>query len=144
MICPEMDALAELFTGSAKALLPLQELSERLTELRRKSDKEVILMVDEMDGVSNNSTFLSFLRMLRNKFLGRQKSRHNAFFSVFLSVVHVINNLKLKLRPEEQLASYGWQNDKSSVCTARRSPQLEAWTEFGTMASWNLHLNPHG
>ncbi len=94
--------LAEIFGGSANSLLPLQDLSERITTLCRIAEKEVILMVDEVDRASNYSTFLSFLGMLRDKFLERQKGRQPAFSSVILAGVHDIKNLKLKLRPEEQ------------------------------------------
>lgn len=98
----EHPELAKIFTCSANALLPLQDLSERLTELCRKSDKDVILMVDEVDRASDYSTFLSFLGMLRDEFLERQKGRQPAFSSVILAGVHDIKNLKFKLRPEEQ------------------------------------------
>lgn len=94
--------LAEIFTGSANTLLPLQDLSERLTTLCRKAEKGVILMVDEVDRASDYATFLSFLGMLRDKFLERQKGRQPAFSSVILAGVHDIKNLKMKLRPEEQ------------------------------------------
>ena len=55
-------------------------------------------MVDEVDRASDYTTFLSFLGMLRDKFLERQKSRQPAFSRVILAGVHDIKNRKLKLR----------------------------------------------
>lgn len=72
--------------------------SERLTTLCRKADKGVKFMVDEVDRASDYTTFLSFLGMLRDKFLERQKGRQPAFSSVILAGVHDIKNRKLKLR----------------------------------------------
>lgn len=76
--------------------------SERLTTLCRKAEKGVIFMVDEVDRASDYTTFLSFLGMLRDKFLERQKGKQPAFSSVILAGVHDIKNLKMKLRPDEQ------------------------------------------
>lgn len=97
----EYPQLAEIFNGTPSAILPIQDLSERITTLCSTADKKVILMVDEVDKAADNQTFLSFLGMLRDKYLERQKGRAETFSSVILAGVHDIKNLKIRLRPEE-------------------------------------------
>lgn len=96
--CPQ---LAEIFNNKPSSVLPIQDLSEKITTLCNRADKKVILMVDEVDKAADNQTFLSFLGMLRNKYLERQKGRGATFSSVILAGVHDIKNLKIRLRPEE-------------------------------------------
>ena len=59
-------------------------------------------MIDEVDKSSNNQLFLSFLGMLRNKYLLRNEGKDCTFYSVILAGVHDVKNLKLKLRPDEE------------------------------------------
>jgi hypothetical protein len=77
-----------------------QDLSSIITELVNKSDKEVVLLIDEVDKSSNNQLFINFLAMLRSKFL--QRSDFKTFHSVVLAGVHDVKSLKLKLRPQEE------------------------------------------
>jgi Predicted AAA-ATPase len=78
----------------------LNELSELITELAEKIDKKLVLMIDEVDKSSNNQLFVSFLAMLRNKYLSRSKAK--TFHSVVLAGVHDVKSLKLRLRPDEE------------------------------------------
>ena len=59
-------------------------------------------MIDEVDKSSNNQLFLSFLGMLRNKYLLRNEGKDYTFHSVILAGVHDVKNLKVKIRPEEE------------------------------------------
>ena len=77
-------------------------LSDKITWLCKKSEKEILLFIDEVDKTSDNQIFLNFLGMLRNKYLERQKGKDVTFKSVILAGVYDIKNLKLKLRPEEE------------------------------------------
>lgn len=77
-------------------------LSEAITELMEQSKKEIVLFIDEVDKSSNNQLFLSFLGMLRNKFLLRQQGKDKTFHSVLLAGVYDIKNLKLKMRQEDE------------------------------------------
>ncbi|NMM64416.1 AAA family ATPase [Clostridium sp. P21] len=77
-------------------------LSESITELIEKSEKEVILLIDEVDKSSNNQLFLSFLGILRNKFLLKQQGKDKTFHSVILAGVYDIKNLKLKIRQDDE------------------------------------------
>ncbi|AJA47848.1 hypothetical protein CPAST_c17780 [Clostridium pasteurianum DSM 525 = ATCC 6013] len=85
-----------------KNLKSLEEVSEGITEFVMNSDKEVILFIDEVDKSSNNQLFLSFLGVLRNKFLLKEQGLDYTFHSVILAGVYDVKNLKLKLRPKEE------------------------------------------
>ena len=80
----------------------LDELSDYLNEFIEEFNKEVILIIDEVDKSSNNQLFLNFLGMLRNNYLDREKGKVVTFKSVILAGVYDIKNLKLKLRPDEE------------------------------------------
>jgi hypothetical protein len=78
----------------------LESLSNVLTTLLNQTSKKVILLIDEVDKSSNNQLFISFLAMLRNKYLAQDDAK--TFHSVILSGVHDVKTLKLKLRPDEE------------------------------------------
>lgn len=61
-------------------------------------DREIILIIDEVDKASNNQLFLDFLGMLRSLYLSRTKNKSTTFKSVILAGVHDIKNLKIKFR----------------------------------------------
>ena len=63
-------------------------------------DRKVVLMIDEVDRVSNNVVFLHFLGMLREKFLARKENLDHTFHSVILAGVYDIKNIKQKLLSE--------------------------------------------
>ncbi|KGM93222.1 AAA family ATPase [Clostridium botulinum] len=77
-------------------------LSEAITEIVEKSNNSIILFIDEVDKSCNNQLFLSFLGMLRNKFLLRQQGKDKTFYSVILAGVYDIKNLKLKIRKDDE------------------------------------------
>ncbi len=81
---------------------PLDDLGERITNLCRNSSKEIILIIDEVDKSSDNQVFLSFLGLLRNKYLEHLQKADDTFKSVVLAGVYDIKNLKLKLHPGEE------------------------------------------
>ncbi len=92
-----------------KALITnnLEELGKAIVELCSKADKKVVVLIDEVDKSSNNQLFISFLAMLRNKYLDR--SRKPTFHSIVLAGVHDVKSFsvgihseKLKLRPDEE------------------------------------------
>ena len=77
-------------------------LSDKITTLCDRSDKEIVLMIDEVDKSSDNQVFLHFLGMLRNKYLDYKDDGDATFKSVILAGVYDIKNMKLKLRPDEE------------------------------------------
>jgi len=82
-------------------------LSDAISLLVEKSERKVVLLIDEIDKSSNNQLFVSFLGLLRNKYLERTEAP--TFHSVILTGVHDVKNLKLKLRPgEEQKHNSPW------------------------------------
>ena len=84
------------------AVNDLEETSEAITEFCRLASKEVILFIDEVDKNSNNQLFLSFIGMLRNKYLYRESGRDFTFKSVVLVGLYDVKSLKLKLRSDEE------------------------------------------
>jgi phosphoenolpyruvate synthase/pyruvate phosphate dikinase len=81
---------------------PLDCLSKKITRLCKQCDKDIILMIDEVDKSSDNQIFLNFLGMLRNKYLKRSENLDYTFKSVILAGVYDIKNLKLKIRNDEE------------------------------------------
>ena len=75
------------------------ELSVLISKLCSTADDPVVLMIDEVDQAGGYERFLTFLGMLRNKYLMRMKER--TFHSVILSGVYDVKNLKLKIRKDE-------------------------------------------
>ncbi|RCW58348.1 AAA-like domain-containing protein [Halanaerobium sp. ST460_2HS_T2] len=78
------------------------DLNNYLFEFVDKAERKIVLMIDEVDKSSNNQLFLSFLGLLRDKFIKAQAERDKTFYSVILSGVHDVKNLKLKLRDDEE------------------------------------------
>jgi hypothetical protein len=75
-------------------------LSRYLSQFVEAQPYKLVLMIDEVDKSSNNQLFVSFLGMLRDKYLDRQEEP--TFHSVVLTGVYDVKSLKLKLRPEEE------------------------------------------
>jgi len=91
---------AEFLQKSIDGVATLDTLSKTITLFARKTDRKMVLLIDEVDKSTNNQLFVSFLGMLRNKYLDRKKSK--TFHSVVLAGVHDIKTLKLKLRPDSE------------------------------------------
>ncbi|MCL2844449.1 MAG: AAA-like domain-containing protein [Chitinivibrionia bacterium] len=66
--------------------------------LDKACDKtKYVLMIDEVDKTSNNTIFLKFLGVLRDKYLKRPRKVGATFQSVILAGVYDIKNLKVKM-----------------------------------------------
>lgn len=78
----------------------IHELSDFINQLANKTEKKIVLLIDEVDKSSNNQLFIDFLAMLRNKYLTQDLAK--TFHSVVLAGLHDIKSLKLKLRPESE------------------------------------------
>ena len=96
------EEINEKFLKISDNIDSLIKLSRAITKFIKSIDKEVILIVDEVDKSADNQIFLNFLGMLRNKYLDRERGRGVTFKSVILAGVYDIKNLKLKLRPDEE------------------------------------------
>jgi len=87
----------------------LNELSERITEIVKMTDKKLVLLIDEVDASSNYEPFLYLLGMLRTKYLQRERPKNRTFHSIVLAGVHDIKSLKFKLRnPEDAQYNSPW------------------------------------
>lgn len=80
--------------------LGFRDMSKLFTDICKTSDKPVVLMVDEVDQAGNYAQFLSFLGVLRNKYMNRDEIP--TFQSVILAGVYDIKSLKLKVRQEKE------------------------------------------
>lgn len=69
--------------------------SNVISKMCKECTRPIVLIIDEVDQASGNPIFLSFLGMLRNKYLKR--TDRPTFQSVILAGVHDIKNLKLKI-----------------------------------------------
>lgn len=81
---------------------PMRSLGRKISSLCQMSEKKTVLMIDEVDKNSDNQIFLSFLGLLREKYLKRQQGKDNTFQSVILAGVYDVKTLKLKLHPQEE------------------------------------------
>ncbi len=86
--------------GYADVTANFNNLSDNLTDLIENLDKDVILMIDEVDKSSVNRVFMQFLGVLRNKYLAMKAKEDITFKSVILGGVHDIKSMKLKIRDE--------------------------------------------
>ncbi|MCU0341054.1 MAG: hypothetical protein MUE30_14325, partial [Spirosomaceae bacterium] len=85
----------------------LKSLSNAITSLLHQTPQPVVVLIDEVDKSSNNQLFVSFLAMLRNKYLAQDDVK--TFHSVILAGVHDVKTLKLKIRPDtEQKYNSPW------------------------------------
>ncbi|MFM9950077.1 MAG: AAA-like domain-containing protein [Saprospiraceae bacterium] len=95
---PELTNFLQVLTEYVK---DMDSLSETITELVHKAEKNIVLLIDEVDASSNYEPFLRFLGMLRTKYLDRFSPQHFTFHSIVLAGVHDIKNLKSKIRPAD-------------------------------------------
>jgi energy-coupling factor transporter ATP-binding protein EcfA2 len=84
----------------APKTINMKMLDKAITDMINQTNKKVVLMIDEVDKSSNNQLFVSFLGMLRDKYLVRDEAK--TFHSVVLAGVHDVKSLKIKLRPDEE------------------------------------------
>ncbi|MFD3157497.1 AAA family ATPase [Haloimpatiens sp. FM7330] len=94
--------LASFLVEEKEKVQTLNDLSRVITKFIIKSNRKVVLMIDEVDKSSNNQLFLSFLGMLRNKYLLRNEGEDITFHSVILAGVHDVKSLKIKIRSDEE------------------------------------------
>jgi len=80
-------------------VIDFDTLSDHITDMCE--NKKLVLIIDEVDKISNNQVFLDFLSMLRKKYLAAQDNRDFTFHSVILAGVYDIRNLKWKIKLAE-------------------------------------------
>ncbi len=101
--------MAAYFEQAAPQVHNFDELSQFISQCVLHFNKQVVLLIDEVDKSSNNQIFLHFLGMLRNKYLLQSEGQDYTFQSVILAGVHDIKTLKMKIRPDaEQKYNSPW------------------------------------
>ncbi|GAA0178977.1 AAA family ATPase [Clostridium sediminicola] len=96
------EELALFLQGLENEVNSFKDLSKAIAKFIKKVNKKVVLIIDEVDKSSNNQLFLSFLGMLRNKYLLAQRKKDYTFHSIILAGVHDVKSLKLRIRPGEE------------------------------------------
>ncbi len=93
----EFTSVSEAFLQAWKRqdVCDFMQLSRHITKVCK--NHKMVLMIDEVDKISNNSVFLHFLGMLRDKYLSRQRGKDFTFHSVILASVSDIKNIKLRI-----------------------------------------------
>ncbi len=81
-----------------KGVGDMEALSKFITAWVERVERPVVVFIDEVDKSSNNQLFLSFLGMLRTKYLDQDAGVDATFHSVVLSGVYDVKSLKLKIR----------------------------------------------
>ena len=94
--------LADYLEKEVKNVNSFKELSKFITRWVRKIDRKIVLIIDEIDKASNNQVFISFIAMLRDKYLQTNMKQDLTFYSVVLLGVHDVKSLKLKYRSEDE------------------------------------------
>ena len=96
------EKLIEEWCSPISEKFPMRSLGQKITSLCRSCGKKIVLMIDEVDKSSDNQIFLSFLGLLREKYLKCQQGKDDTFQSVILAGVYDVKTLKLKLHPQEE------------------------------------------
>jgi len=107
------------YIESVNTATSFKELSERITDICMRSEKEIVLMVDEVDKASSNIVFLDLLAMLRDKYIKQRDGLDKTFKSVILAGVHDIKNLKVHIKERRMLTE---EEAKMSDKTTYNSP----------------------
>ena len=81
---------------------PMRSLGMKISNLCSQCEKQVVLMIDEVDKSSDNQIFLSLLGLIREKYLRWQQGKDVTFQSVILAGVHDVTTLKIKMHPGEE------------------------------------------
>ena len=79
------------------------QLNDNITWICMEQNKEIVLLIDEIDQASNNVVFLKFLGVLRKKYLIRDEVK--TFKSVILAGVHDIKSLKLLIKEQKVITA---------------------------------------
>lgn len=96
---PEISKLSGIWMKDTEEITHMYGLSKHISEFCVECDKRVLLMIDEVDKSNDNQMFLSFLGMLRNKYL--QRIKIPTFHSVILTGVYHVKNFHLRQEEEK-------------------------------------------
>lgn len=94
---------ADYIMTQVSGISHFRTLSRFISRFVRKTEKQIVLLIDEVDKSSNNQLFLSFLGMLRTKYLAQNRDADDTFQSVILAGVYDVKSLKLKIREGDEI-----------------------------------------
>ena len=92
----------EGFCDSDPAKIKMDELYRTFRRWIVISEKPVVMLIDEVDAVTNNQVFLDFLGLLRDGYIAREADNIPTFQSVILAGVTDVKHLKSRIRDEDQ------------------------------------------
>lgn len=129
------EELSSFLEAEKPTVVDMGSLSKFITKLVHRINQKLVLIIDEVDASSNYEPFLSFLGMLRTKYLSRFKPQHATFHSIVLAGVHDIKTLKHKIRDSKD-SQYNspWNiaadfKVRMSFNPVEIAPMLEAYSE---------------
>ncbi len=96
-----LDTLKE-WRDAKEPAVRLGELFDLLSEWCEQSDRDIVLIIDEVDSATNNQVFLDFLAQLREKYISRDRDGIRTFKSVILAGVTDVKHLKGRIREDDQ------------------------------------------
>lgn len=144
------DDIIEMWNSPISEEFPMRSLGTKITRLCKQCTKEIILMIDEVDQSSDNQIFLTFLGLLRSKYLSQRKGKDVTFKSVILAGVYDIKNLKLKLHPGEEskynspwIAREGNESSKNLFLFDDCPRNQMEFTPFDVAADFTLDMYYH-
>jgi hypothetical protein len=88
----------------------MHEVGKAITRLCIESEKEVVLLIDEVDKASNFYVFMDFLGILREKYIARQSDEDVTFKSVILVSVSDIKKIKTHISERRVLSEEELKN----------------------------------
>ncbi len=114
------ETLTEIWDAPVCRENPWEDFDCRITELCRKSDREVVLILDESDHVLFSDPMRKFLSLLRDKYLKQQCGEDRTFKSVIVSSKYDTTGLKLREEPDKRkICTEPWEN--AVLCGAEMS-----------------------
>ncbi|WP_026659491.1 AAA-like domain-containing protein [Butyrivibrio sp. AC2005] len=99
----DMDCIIDIlkkWKDSDEPKARLGELFDTLMQWCKKSERYIVLIIDEVDTATSNQVFLDFLAQLRDKYISRDRDGIRTFQSVILAGVTDVKHLKSKIRDE--------------------------------------------
>ncbi len=99
----DMDCIIDIlkkWKDSDEPKARLGELFDTLMQWCKKSERYIVLIIDEVDTATSNQVFLDFLAQLRDKYISRDRDGIRTFQSIILAGVTDVKHLKSKIRDE--------------------------------------------
>ena len=110
--------IAEKIKSYGKNSKTMDDVGRAITSWCMESEKEIVLLIDEIDKAANYYVFMDFLGLLRRKYILRQSRKDLTFKSVILAGVSDVKRLKTHIKERKNISSEG----KTDVNSQYNSP----------------------